>query len=1152
MKTSRLSLILSLIAIFAVAVLQAQTYQGRILGSVTDQTGAVVSGAKVTITNTATGVSRSLTSGGSGEYVAPNLEPGPYAITVEAPSFKKAQRTGLTLEVAKDIRADFQLMAGSIGEVVTISEEAPIVDTVSDVLGGTFSNKAITELPLLGRDFQNLVVLQPGIQRSPGGGFMSINANGNRPEDNNFIVDGMDDNDAYYGTTVINAEGVEGTPATHLPIDAIQEFNIQSGPEADYGLKPGAIINVGIKTGTNSFHGSTYYFNRNAATDARNFFNPKPDPIAALNLHQFGASAGGPLVKNKLFIFGNYEGVRDVVGNPGNVDAPITNAVTDPDNAEFSMANAFDACTLTANCSTVSQNLRQFFPFNPGPTTSLGLDFNNRNREDNGIVKLDYHLNDKNSFIGTYLVGDSVQTEEDTTVLNPLFLSQAYTRAQVLGGGWAWTPTSHLTNQFRVGYNRFWQQVVQADHNSDPASVYGLNTGVTDPVNFGMPEIRISGFTQHTLGGNQSWPLFTTPNQTLQFTDNATYIAGKHNLKFGGEFRTGSSDNLRNTFGSGEIRFSDLADFATGDIRSGNFVFVGNSHRVVSQKTFGAFVQDNWRILPRLTLNLGLRYDLSLPVKEKNDELANFDPTVGLVQVGRGIDQLYDTDKNNFSPRLSVAWDMFGTGKTVLRAGGGIIYEVPHISAFIGQNNTNASGVALNPTGLPGAPVGPGGGTINATTLEPDRHEMSDRWKAGEPIFGNLDPTQNSCSTDTPCPVFAVAKNLKTPYVTNWNFNIQQEMWKNAALTIAYVGSKGTKLYSIFDTNQNIFANDVEGDELSGRPLFNQFPTLSNIYQLANHDNSIYHGLQVTMRQNTTKGLYFVAGYTWSHALDMSDSNRQFNIQDSFNPAQERSNADFDLRHRFTLAMTYDLPGKNGFAQMLKGWSVNSIFTAQSGTPLFYYDSTNDISGTGNFNDHWNITGDPRNLDWHGNKPIPFYGIEDFNTIVDPNDPDPINNPTMFHAVSGTSPQAQRCYDQAFALGGQAGADQLIDGTDEDTIFGGCFVSGNTVVTPPAPGTFGNMKRNVAYGPGYVNLDFSVIKHFKLSERFHLELRGEVFNLLNHVNFATPDHDLTDGSTDPTENTVGVSSFTPDIFASNPVIGSGGSRHIQVGLKILW
>ncbi|HSS95760.1 MAG TPA: TonB-dependent receptor, partial [Terriglobales bacterium] len=609
MKTSRLSLTLALTAIFAVAVLQAQTYQGRILGSVTDPSGAVVSGASVTITNTATGVSRALKSGAAGEYVAPNLEPGPYSITVEAPSFKKAQRTGLTLEVAKDIRADIQLTAGSISEVVTVSGEAPMVDTVSDVLGGTFANKAINELPLLGRDFQNLVVLQPGIQRTPGGGFLSITANGNRPEANNFVVDGLDDNDAYYGTTVINAEGVEGTPASHLPIDAIQEFNIQSGPEADYGLKPGAIINVGIKTGTNSFHGSTYYFNRNAATDARNYFNPAPAPVAALNLHQFGVSAGGPIFKNKLFIFGNYEGVRDVVGNPLAVSAPITNSsVSDPHD---SVADVFAACA--PNCSTVSQGLSKFFPNNPNDTTDLNLDFNNRNREDNGIVKLDYHLNDKNSFIATYFVGDSAQTEEDTTVLNPLFLSQAYTRAQVIGGGWVWTPSSHITNQFRIGYNRFWQQVVQADHNSNPATAYGLDTGVTDPTNFGMPEIRIGGFTQHTLGGNQSWPLYTTPNQTLQFTDNATYVAGKHNVKFGGEFRTGNTDNLRNTFGSGEIRFDDLASFATGDVRTrgtSTQVFVGNSHRVVSQKSFGAFVQDDWRVLPRLTFNLGLRYDI--------------------------------------------------------------------------------------------------------------------------------------------------------------------------------------------------------------------------------------------------------------------------------------------------------------------------------------------------------------------------------------------------------------------------------------------------------------------------------------------------------------------------------------------------------------
>ncbi len=1122
MKRIRVVALVVLILLGVSLPLVAQTSQGRILGTVSDSSGAVVSGAKVTVTNTATGIARVLTTTAAGEYNAPNLEPGPYKVVAEAGGFKKTERTDLQLEVAKDIRVDFSLSPGATSEIVTVSEEAPIVNTTTDVLGGTFSNKAINELPLLGRDFQNLADLQPGIQRTPGGGFLSTTANGNRPEDNNYVIDGLDDNDAYYGTTVVNAEGVEGTPATHLPIDAIQEFNIQSSPEADYGWKPGAIINIGLKSGTNSFHGSTYYFNRNSALDARNWFNPAPDAVAALNFHQFGASAGGPIVKNKLFIFGNYEGVRDVVGNPGTVTVPVSVGLPggDPDN---SIVDAFAACTATATCSSVSQQLATLLPFNPGPDTILNLDLNNHNREDNGIVKLDYHLSDKHTIVGSYFVGDSLQIEEDTTVVNPLFLSQATTRAQVLGGGWIWAATPRLTNQFHIGYNRFWQQVVQSDHNTNP-SQYGLNTGVLDPTNFGMPEIRISGFTQHTLGGNQSWPLYTTPNQTLQFTDSVNYVWGKHNLRFGGEFRTGSTDNLRNTFGSGEIRFSDLENFTTGDVRSsGNFVFVGDSRRIVTQNSFGAFVQDTWRATPRLTIDAGLRYDISRPIHEQHDLLSNFDPTVGLVQVGRGIGQPYRTDANNFAPRLGIAWDPRGNGRTVFRVGGGVIYEIPHISIFIGQNNTNANGISLNPTGVPGAPVGAGGGTIAAATLSPDSDMMSANWKSGAPVFGNLSVSNLSCTYDSPCPVFGLSRDLSTPYVINWNANLQQELWRNAALTIAYVANKGTRLYNIRDINQNIFANDSAGDEQSGRPFVSQFPTLSNIYQLGNGADSIYHGLQVTMRQNSTKGLYFVAGYTWAHAIDTSGSNRQFNIQDSFNPAAERSNADSDIRHRFTLAMTYEPPAKPGYAQMLQGWHLNGIFTAQTGTPIFFYDSFDDISGTGEFNDHWNITGPASNIHWSKDVPIPFF------------EPDSFTTDGSGHVIAGNP----SCISAAAATpGGQAAVDQLAS-------FG-CYVQGGTALTPPAPGNFGDMRRNVVYGPGFVNLDFSVIKDFKFKERFRVQLRGEFFNILNHPNFADPDHDLSDGPT------LGLAQFTPDIAASNPVIGSGGSRHIQVGVKIIW
>ena len=292
----------AIVVMLLVARLHAQTYQGRILGVVSDQNGAVVPSAQVTVTNTATNTSRTLTTGGAGEYVAADLEPGPYTVTAEARGFSKFVRTGLRLEVARDIRVDAQLRPGSLTSTVTVTGDAPVLDTTNDVLGSTFSNDAVNELPLQGRDFQNLVTLQPGIQRTPGGGLLTITANGNRATDNNFLVDGIDDNDAFYGETVLNEPGVSGTPATHLPIDAVQEFNVQSSPEADYGAKPGAIINLGIKSGTNQFHGSAYYFDRNNALDARNYFNPIGQPLSALRLHQFGASAGAPIVKEKLFI----------------------------------------------------------------------------------------------------------------------------------------------------------------------------------------------------------------------------------------------------------------------------------------------------------------------------------------------------------------------------------------------------------------------------------------------------------------------------------------------------------------------------------------------------------------------------------------------------------------------------------------------------------------------------------------------------------------------------------------------------------------------------------------------------------------------------------------------------------------------------------
>lgn len=308
---------------------------------------------------------------------------------------------------------------------------------------------------------------------------------------------------------------------------------------------------------------------------------------------------------------------------------------------------------------------------------------------------------------------------------------------------------------------------------SDPATVYGINTGVTTPINFGMPEIAISGFT--SLGGNHGWPLLTTPNQTFVFGDNVSYTRGKHALKMGAEFRNGATDNVRDRYGKGRFCFvggdtftdsTPLEDFLAGTPHVGR-LFVGDSQRHVSMNTFGAYIQDDWRISPRITINAGLRYDLNSVIHERDDLLGNFDPQLGLLQVGKQISSPYHGDHNNFGPRLGIVWDPFVDGKTAIRAGASLIYEIPHISIFIGQNgvdNASTSGIGVIPTGAEG--VTPGGGKIVASSN--DYNTLN--WSTAGPVFIS---TAAACSSDNPCDILGVAKNLRTPYVTTWSLNIQ-------------------------------------------------------------------------------------------------------------------------------------------------------------------------------------------------------------------------------------------------------------------------------------------------------------------------------------------------------------------------------------------
>ena len=462
-----------------------------------------------------------------------------------------------------------------------------------------------------------------------------------------------------------------------------------------------------------------------------------------------------------------------------------------------------------------------------GNPASINFNFNNVNREDNFVVKSDYHLNKKNIISGRFFYANSLQTEEDTAPIRPDWLSIANTKVQVMGVNWTWTPNSAWVNEARFGYNHYWQLDNVGDYQKSAAD-YGLNTGVTDPTLFGFPRDRY----RHQV--RDGWELKLAAadhsDQDLSGPRHGFSHPGRHNFKFGGEFRHGGTELFRASEGKGFISFDDTLDPSDGEtvvvpdlvnFLQGNFgdqgfaeVLTGDIARHVTMTAFGAFVSDDWRIAPRLTLNLGLRYDLSLPIKDANDLIANFLPDKnGLIQVGQGIDAPYATDHNNLSPRIGVAWDVFGTGKTVLRAGGAIIFEQPTIREFI-----DSGGLNENPSGLPG--VTPGTGNINLALRElDDTAALAAAWSAKTPLFAGAQGTP--CDISSPCDVFGVPYHISTPYVASWNFNVQQALTGSTSLQVAYVGNRGIKLFSHRDINQsdptlNLACNDNGDDTYRG------------------------------------------------------------------------------------------------------------------------------------------------------------------------------------------------------------------------------------------------------------------------------------------------------------------------------------------------
>jgi hypothetical protein len=1185
----------------------SQGSSGRIVGTITDANGGAITGATVTILDVQRGTSRPLTTDESGAYNAPNLTPGAYKVRVEFKGFKTTERQNIVLEVGQELRVDLSLQPGEQAQTITVTEQVPLVETTNAELGGTLQNEVINDLPLNGRNFENLLDLRPGVTKYVGNSGWTQSSNGLRPHDNFFMVDGINSNDPWMAQSMMNAVMAGGDAGTILPIDAIDEFKTQQNPRAEYGWKPGAVVNVGVKSGTNTIHGSAYAYGRDSSFDARNFFEVGTDPKAPLSLEQFGGSFGGPIKKDKLFYFGNFEEQRYSVGNPVIHKVPDTSPTAS--NATKSLVGACLALPaasrtalslkltgLDANCVMASTPGQ--FPVSNG-SNFLSTSLATTNKVDSGVGKIDYHINDKHSLSGMYFISPGIGTFVDNPPreVEPQWLTLQYARSQVGSVGWTFVPNSKWVNSFRFGYSHYYQTFYSVDHNVDPKT-YGINTGVIDKNSFGLPEIRIDGFNGMQLG--LGWPKIVGPDGVWQFSDSISYLRGNHSFKFGGEVLVNQSTNnvTANTKG-GLIKFGSLQDFFTGTIEQAN-ITVGNFLRHLQSEGYGLFVQDDWRVTPRLTLNIGLRYELNTVVKEKNNLVGNFDPAKGLRQAGvGGFSGLYNGDHNNIGPRFGFAWDIGGNGKTVVRGGGSLLYEQGSYDALMALGNllglrTLPTGVNLytcsngtNPCTAPN-PVTTAGGTINlgaityssgdGSTGDPGTPGSVDfNWahNAANPLYSASaacgDGTVTTVvPTPQPCTILGVDHNLRTPYITTWSLGIQRALTNNLSLDVTYVGNHATKLVGLTDLNQPPVGSGW-GDpatagtpaqlcvasaptysncspsgslETAAQPFHKAFPFLGFIEWLSNNNFSNYNSLQVSMTQRETHGLSYVLGYTFSHALGQSPDNWSF-IQptNSYNPRGLYGTTEFDVRHRFTFSTTYAIPGMNAPGQLLKGWSLNSIVMLEGATPWGINDITTDFSGTNEITpnsangEQWNFFGNPADFKTtkafiatnNGSGGIPCFGFGGGGGACDP-----------------TIPAA--CMSKATGLGPLAVA---------SLTNLGCYMNVNSVLIPSAYGNIGNTGPNMFRSFPYYNVDFSVTKAFRFKERLTVQFRAEFFNLFNHPNIANvfggPGGD--NSFSDPTADagaSFGFRNTTPDVLSSNPVLGSGGPRAMQLGLKILF
>ena len=1074
--------------LIAAGTLSAQTFRGNILGTVSDANGAVVPAANVTARNIATGLERTAVSDEAGNYSISELQIGKYQVTVTKSGFQTLVINEVLVEVAGERRVDASLAVAGTSDQVIIAPTAQ-VETTTNTLAGIITTRAAEDLPVNGRDFTKFLVLVPGATGDPSGAtdspgsFGLFSANGNRGRANNYLLDGTDMNDGYRNLPAINEAGVFGTPATILPVEAISEAAILSNFEAEYGRNSGAVVNIVTKSGTNEFHGSLFEFFRNNALDARNFFNPEPDPQTAFRNNQFGGSLGGPIVRNKTFFFFAYEGQRERVGLNSTARVPDPREIA----ALGGATNPVIARLLARNPWPTPN--RPLPLFDDTGTPNLFVTTRALNDVDSMIGKIDHSFNEQNQLTGRYFFGNSNQSFPLAILAGnvlPGYNTVTPTRVNLISLSYLKLFSSTKVNEVRFGYNRFVESFFPEDGDFDPLSI-GLNTGIASSQDFGLPFIRIRNDpigSIASIGATLSVPRGRV-DTNWQAIDNFSWKLDRHDLKFGYEFRRTFVNAFFDAGYRGRLDFDSLEDFLSGTLSGGRSAR-GDSRRGTFQNSHAGFLQDTFRWRPNLTFNLGLRYDYFGVIGEERNRFSIFDPARGLVQV----DKLYNSDWNNFSPRIGVAWDVGGKGKTVVRAGWGLFYDAFSQDFFVGQLpfNTFNPGPAYNP-------IGSSAVLFSFSTIPVIQNNV--------PIFTDY------LDSD----VFTVDPKLRTPTIQNYNLNIQREIFRNGVLQVGYVGSNGSKLFRYRDINQPIDPRVSTARPFDNGPFAPSGGTFFYVNQLETSAHSNYNALQTSFTLRNRRGWTAMINYTWSHSIDNASDGQDYvanatQPEDSHRPDLERGNSNFDNRHRFVLSFGYEIPNfAPSHPRLGAGWQINGILTLKSGNP-FHVNLFDDYNGTGEFFPRPDLIGDPyAGTSGHER----FLNLAAFRVPCTLDTADPTNDGSAAFCIPGT---------QHF---GNLGRNSLIGPSYSNFDFS-IFKT-----TPITEGVKIQLRAEIFNLFNHPNLSSPLLPGFSADASFNgidpATGRGQGFLPIT---------------------------VTPDVGIGNPFLGGGGPRNIQLAVKLLF